>query len=90
MDTALVTSSAHQWSQIHDNEVMKVYRIDRAVGSIEFLVPMRRREVNVKKEYVVPALEDLGSVRDETQSISILGIRLDDGGGGGGGGSTFS
>jgi hypothetical protein len=49
-----------------------------------------RREVNVKKEYVVPAVEDLGSLRDETQAVVLGIIHLDDGGGSGGGGSTFS
>lgn len=45
----------------------------------------------MKKEYVVPAVEDLGSLREETQSI--FGIKIpgiDDGGGGSGGGSTLS
>ena len=54
---------------------------------------MMRREVNMKKEYVVPAVEDLGSLRDETQALGIhIPGLLDDsgGGGGGGGGSTFS
>jgi hypothetical protein len=43
----------------------------------------------VKKEYVAPELEDLGSLHEMTEALSILGIKLDggDGGGGGGGGS---
>ena len=56
----------------------------------------------MKKEYVAPELEDLGSLDELTQAGRLLFIRLDgDGGGwggwgggggagGGGGGSTFS
>jgi hypothetical protein len=68
----------------------RVFQLDRFFAIIERLVPRIWREVNMKKEYVVPAVEDLGSLRDETQG-NVLGIiRVDDGGTSSGGGSTFS
>jgi hypothetical protein len=45
----------------------------------------------MKKEYVAPEVEDLGSLQELTQGLSILGIvHLDGDGPGGGGGHSFS
>ncbi|WP_445185030.1 lasso RiPP family leader peptide-containing protein [Pseudonocardia sp. Cha107L01] len=43
----------------------------------------------MKKEYVSPEVEDLGSLHELTQGLSILVLNLD-GEGGGSGGHSFS